>query len=88
MSVMKKRHYLVKYSRATSRVSWLNGERNQRFEDHLRPRPQDTEVAGHCWELQPLQYPEYEDGDGPRNVGFFAIQPIDAAGSPRIFYYT
>jgi hypothetical protein len=22
-------------------------------------------------ELQPLQYPEDEDGDGPRNVGFF-----------------
>jgi hypothetical protein len=38
--------------------------------------------------LQPLQYPEDDDGDGPRNVGFFAIQPLDAAGSPRRFYYT
>jgi hypothetical protein len=39
------------------------------------------------WELQPLQYPEDEDRDGPRNVGFFAIQPLDVAGSPRRFYY-
>jgi hypothetical protein len=39
------------------------------------------------WELQPLQYLEDEDGDGPQNVGFFAIQPFDAAGSPRRFYY-
>jgi hypothetical protein len=30
----------------------------------------------------------FEDGDGPRNVGFSAIQPLDAAGSPRRFYYT
>jgi hypothetical protein len=37
---------------------------------------------------QPLQYPEDEDGDGPRNVGFFTIQPLDAAGSPRRFCYT
>jgi hypothetical protein len=35
-----------------------------------------------------VQYPEDEDGDGPRNVSFFAIQPFDAAGSPRRFYYT
>jgi hypothetical protein len=42
-------------------VEWRE---NQRFEDHLRPRPQGTEV------------------------GFFAIEPIDAAGSPRRFYYT
>jgi hypothetical protein len=33
------------------------------------------------------QYPEDEDGDGPRNVGFFAIEQFDAAGSPRRFYY-
>jgi hypothetical protein len=24
------------------------------------------------WLVQPLQYPEDEDGDGPRNIGFFA----------------
>jgi hypothetical protein len=34
-----------------------------------------------------LQYPEDEDGDGPQNVGFFAIQPLDAAVRPRRFYY-
>jgi hypothetical protein len=71
-------------------VEWRN---NQCFEDHLHPRPQGTEVAGVLIrilpdprELQPLQYPEDEDGDGPRNVGYFAIQPFDAAGSPRRFY--
>jgi hypothetical protein len=37
--------------------------------------------------IQPLQYPEDEDGDGPRNVGFFAIQPFDTAGSLRRFFY-
>jgi hypothetical protein len=37
------------------------------------------------WELQPLQYPEDEIGYSPRNVGIFAIQPLDAVGSPRRF---
>jgi hypothetical protein len=32
---------IIKSSRASSRVKWLNGEKNQSFEDHLR-----TEVAG------------------------------------------
>jgi hypothetical protein len=36
----------------------------------------------------PFQYSEDEDGDGPRNVCFFAIQPFDAGGSLRRFYYT
>jgi hypothetical protein len=31
-------------------------------------------------------YPE--DEGGPQNVGFFAIQPFDAASSLRRFYYT
>jgi hypothetical protein len=35
-----------------------------------------------------LKYPEDEDRDGPRNVGFFAIQPCDTAGNPSRFYYT
>jgi hypothetical protein len=34
-----------------------------------------------------LKYPEDEDGDGLRNVVFFAIQPPEKAGSPRRFYY-
>jgi hypothetical protein len=38
--------FVIKSSQATSHVKWLNGEKNQRFEDHLRPRPQGTEVAG------------------------------------------
>jgi hypothetical protein len=42
----------------------------------------------HRWELQPLEYPEDKDGDGPQNVGFVVIQPLDAAGSPRKFHYT
>jgi hypothetical protein len=40
--------------------------------------------SGYC---KYFQYLEDEDGDGPQNVGFFAIQPSDAAGSPRRFYY-
>jgi hypothetical protein len=36
-------------------------------------------------ELSRLQYPEDEDRDGPRSVGFFAIQPFGAAGSPIRF---
>jgi hypothetical protein len=46
-------------------VEW---RKNQRFEEHLCPRPEDTEVS-----TSVLQYPEDEDRDGPRNVGFFAI---------------
>jgi hypothetical protein len=45
----------LKSSRATGRVKWLNGE--------------TTKTMG--WELQPLQYPEDEDREGPRNVVFF-----------------
>jgi hypothetical protein len=39
------------------------------------------------WSTEALQYSEDEDGDGPQNVGFFAIQPFDVADSPRRFYY-
>ena len=37
--------------------------------------------------LLPLQFPADEDRDGRRNVGLLAIQPLDAAASPRIFYW-
>jgi hypothetical protein len=67
---LSRRICIIKYSRVTSCVKWLNGEKNQCFEDHLRPRPHGTEVFSH------------------RNVGFSAILPFDAAGSPRIFYYS
>jgi hypothetical protein len=62
---------IIKPSRATSSVKWLNGEKTN---------VSRTEIV--------LQYPEDENRDGPRNVDFFAIQLIDAAGSPRRFYYT
>jgi hypothetical protein len=29
-----------------SRVNWLKGEKNQRFKDHLCPRPQGADVSG------------------------------------------
>jgi hypothetical protein len=38
-----------------------------------------TELAG-------SQFPENEDRDSPGNVSLFAIQPLDAAASLRIFY--
>jgi hypothetical protein len=56
-------------------VEW---RRKQRFEDHLRRRLQGTEG----------EEDGRTDGDGPRNVGFFAIQPFDATVSPRRFYHT
>jgi len=36
----------MKFSRAISRVKWLNGEKNQRFEDRLCPHPQGADIAG------------------------------------------
>jgi len=32
----------MKFSQAISRVKWLSGENNQRFEDRLCSRPQGT----------------------------------------------
>jgi hypothetical protein len=40
----------------------------------------------HGWELQPLQYPEDEDRDGPRNTGFFLRLTIWHGWYPRRFY--
>jgi hypothetical protein len=37
-------------------------------------------------ELAASPFPEYEDGDGFRNVGVLALQTPDAAASPRAFY--
>lgn len=31
--------------------------------------------------------PDDRDRDGPRNVALLAMQPPDAAASPRIFYW-
>ena len=33
------------------------------------------------------RFPDDEDGDGPRNSGLLAVQPLDGAASPRIFYW-
>jgi hypothetical protein len=37
----------MKFSQALSWVKWLNGEKNQHFEDHLCPRPHgaDTDMT-------------------------------------------
>jgi hypothetical protein len=43
---LSRRLCVIKYSLATSRVSWLRVEKNQRFEDHLCPRLQGTDVPG------------------------------------------
>jgi hypothetical protein len=34
------------------------------------------------------KYPEDEDRDGLRNVGFFTAQPFDLADSPRELHHT
>jgi hypothetical protein len=49
--------YKTKYSRATSRVNWLIGEKNN---------------VSRTISVQIPQYPEDGDRDGRRNVGFFA----------------
>jgi len=36
---------MINFSRAISRVKWLSGEKKQRFEDHLCPRPQGTSLV-------------------------------------------
>jgi hypothetical protein len=43
----------MKFSRAISQVKLLNGEKNQRFGDHLCPRPQgsDMDIAGKAIDL-------------------------------------
>jgi hypothetical protein len=65
----------MKFSRTISRVEWLSGEKkNQRFEDHLCPRPQGAS--------------QIEDRDGLRNVGFLTAQPFDPADGLRELHYT
>jgi len=32
------------------------------------------------------RFPDDEDRDGPQNAGLLAVQPLDGAASPRIFY--
>ena len=33
------------------------------------------------------RFADDEDGDGPRNAGLLAVQPLDGAANPRIFYW-
>jgi hypothetical protein len=36
--------FFLKSSRATSRIKWFEWQKNQRFQDHLRPRPRSEMV--------------------------------------------
>jgi len=36
--------------------------------------------------VESVQFPDDENGDGPRNVGLLSIQPRDVASGPRISY--
>jgi hypothetical protein len=67
---------LIKSSRAISRVKWFKHEETNvsRSISVLVQNPEDED--------------EDEDGAGPRNVGLFMFKPLDAADSPRRFYYT
>jgi hypothetical protein len=56
----------ITFSRATSHVRWLKGEKNQCFES-LRV------LIWLEFQLQPHQYADAEDGDGSRNVDFFTF---------------
>jgi hypothetical protein len=66
----------MKFSRTISRVKWLSGEK--------------TNVSKTISVLIILsdQYPEDEDRDGLRNVGFFTAQPFDPAHSPRELHHS
>jgi hypothetical protein len=69
-------------------VEW---RKNQRFEDHFRPRPQGTEVAGvHICVIHiPARAPDSRTRmEMVLQMLDFAIETFDAAGSPRRFYYT
>jgi hypothetical protein len=37
-------------------------------------------------ELGGSHFPDDEDSDSPRSLSLLAIQPLDAAASPRMFY--
>jgi hypothetical protein len=42
---ISRRLSIIKLSQAISRVRWLNDEKNQRFENHLRDCPQETHIG-------------------------------------------
>jgi hypothetical protein len=95
-------------------VEW---RKNQRFEDHFRPRPQGTEVSTEVSIEVSIEVSTEVSAEVSTEVSievstevsiefstevstqrtrtemvfellvFFAIQPIDAADSPRRFYY-
>jgi hypothetical protein len=74
---------IIKSSRATICVKWLNGERtivSRKISVLVLGYPEDEDRDG------PRNVPEDEDTDGTQNYIFFTILPFDAAGSPRIFY--
>jgi hypothetical protein len=69
---------MMKFSRAISQVKWLSGEKT------------NVSKTISVLVLSSLsdQYPEDEDRDGLRNVGFFTAQPFDLADSPRELHHT
>jgi hypothetical protein len=65
--------FITKFSWAISWVKWSNGEKNQRFEDHLCPRPQGADLVG-FFTVQPLDL-----ADSLRELHYFQFpgkQPI------------
>jgi hypothetical protein len=62
---------LIKYSRASSGVSWVH----KSFEDHLCFRHQISDED---------QFPHDEDRDSPPYVGLVTIQPPYEAANPKI----
>jgi hypothetical protein len=45
-------------------------------------------VAQHVTDLLDIQFRNDENSDGSWNIGLFAFQPPDAAGSLREFYFS
>jgi hypothetical protein len=75
-------------------VEW---RKDQHFKDHLCPCPQgaDMDMDRLCPQPYPYQHTEEEeeeeeeeDRDCLQNVGFFTVQSLDPADSPRELYYT
>jgi hypothetical protein len=66
MTDINSMNFIIKSSRATSRVNWL------KYEDTDVSRA-IAAIIWHGWEFQPLQNPEDEGSDGPWNVGVFVF---------------
>jgi hypothetical protein len=47
-------YFIIKYSRAISRINWLSGEKNQCFKDHLCPSLQGDDLPGESVHVSPV----------------------------------